>query len=198
LQLTLFSIKFKETEHFKELPMPGFNVNPYGGGYSASGPSNTLEVRRKHRWVFESLGRGNAPWRPNELLNLQSAARPSFKFNVADKHHNQEVVYYAGKQEWDPITLTWYDIEQNPDISAGLYVWLNTVVDMISIGVQPPSNYKKDAVLKMINGLGTSTESWNMVGTWPETLNWQELDYSANELMTCEASLKYDRAVKTA
>lgn len=177
--------------------MPGFNINPYGGGYSASGPSNTLEVRRKHRWVFESIGRGNTPWRPNELLNLQTASRPSFKFSSADKHHNQEVVYYAGKQEWDPIDLSWYDVEQNPNISLGVYQWLTTVVDMFTIGVQPPSFYKKDAVLKLINGLGVENEAWNMVGTWPIELKWNELDYAANDLLTCNTTMKYDRAVKT-
>ena len=52
--------------------------------------------------------------------------------------------------------------------------------------------------MTMLNGQGGVTEAWTMYGTWPETINWQELDYSANELMTCEASLKYDRAVKTA
>jgi hypothetical protein len=176
--------------------MPGFNVT--GAGGDGRGPVNTLEIRRKHRWVFATLGRGSGAWRPEELLNLQSAARPSFKFTSADKHHNQEVIYYAGKQEWEPVTLTWYDAEQSPDISAGLYQWLNTVCDLGTINVAVPSQYKREGKLTMLNGQGGVSEAWTMYGTWPETINWQELDYSANELMTCQATMKYDRALRTA
>lgn len=192
--------------------MPGFNIQDYQGGYSGDGPYNTVEIRRKHRWVFRTLGRGgNAAsgtgaaggndWKPAALLQLQTASRPSFKFNVAEKHHNQEVAYYAGKQEWDPVTLLWYDAEQNPDISQEMYVWLNSVVDLTqgnNLTVAPPAAYKRTARLEMLNGAGKTTEAWQMLGAWPETFNWQELDYSANDLMACESSMKYDRAVKTA
>lgn len=190
--------------------MPGFNIQNYAGGYSVDGPSNSLEIRRKHRWVFRTLGRGpNAAsaagaaggnnWSNAALLNLQNAARPSFKFNTADKHHNQEVIYYAGKQEWDPVTLHWYDAEQNPDISDEIYQWLNSVVDLTqgnNLTVAPPVAYKRTARLEMLNGAGVTTEQWDMLGCWPETCNWQELDYSASDLMSCEASMRYDRAVK--
>jgi len=37
-------------------------------------------------------------------------------------HHNQEVAKFAGKQEWDPVNLVWYDVEQNPDVSKGICV----------------------------------------------------------------------------
>ena len=178
--------------------MPGFNINQYLGGENSNAPTHTYETRRKHRWVFEALGLGTGQWRPNELLVLRSASRPSFKFNTADMHHNQEVVYFAGKQEWDPVTMVWYDVEQNPNISQRIYDWLSSVVTLAcgKLPVQAPNNYKRDATLSMTNGVGAPSETWNMVGTWPETMNWQDLDYSASEIMTCEVSMRYDRAVK--
>lgn len=178
--------------------MPGFNINQYLGGINSSAPTHTTETRRKHRWVFETLGRGAGQWRPNELLLLRSASRPSFKFSTADMHHNQEIAYFAGKQEWDPITISWYDAEQ-PNISQGLYDWLTSVVTLegSNLPVTAPNFYKREATLKMLDGVGNSTEAWTMVGTWPETCNWQDLDYSASDIMSCEASMRYDRAVKT-
>lgn len=179
--------------------MPGFNINPFGGGYgdSAQGPSNTIEVRRKHRWVFETLGRGaSGQFSQSELLVLQSASRPSFKFEEPEMHHNQEVVRFAGKQDWDPITLVWYDVEQDPDISRGIYHWIETVVNMQSIAVSHPRFYKRTAALLMLDGSGQTTEQWSMMGTWPSAVNWQELDYTSTDLMTCEATMRYDRAVR--
>lgn len=179
--------------------MPGFNINPFGGGYSGddgNSPSNTVEVRRKHRWVFETIGRGTGQWSAKELLVLQSASRPSFKFEEPEMHHNQEVARFAGKQDWDPVTLVWYDVEQDPDISRGVYHWLETVVNMQTINVAHPRNYKRTAQLSMIDGSGQTNETWTMNGTWPSAINWQELDYTSTDLMTCEATMRYDRAVR--
>lgn len=177
--------------------MPGFNIAPFGGGYSNQGPSNTTEIRRKHRWVFEVLGRGAGTFSQSELLFLQSASRPSFKFEEPEMHHNQEVARFAGKQDWEPVTLVWYDAQQDPDISRGIYMWLETVVNMQSIAVAHPRFYKREASLLMIDGAGATNERWQMMGTWPSAINWQELDYTATDLQTLEATMRYDRAIRT-
>ena len=168
-----------------------------GGGFSAAGPSNTIEIRRKHRWVFETLGRGTGVFNQAELLVLQSASRPSFKFEEPEMHHNQEVARFAGKQDWDPVTLVWYDVEQVPDVSRGIYHWIETVVNMQSIAVNHPRFYKRVAALLLLDGTGQATEEWQMFGTWPSSVNWQELDYTSTDLLTIEATMRYDRAVRT-
>jgi hypothetical protein len=175
--------------------MPGFNILG-GDGFSASGPSNTVEVRRKHRWVFETLGRGTGLFQQSELLVLQSASRPSFKFEEPEMHHNQEVARFAGKQDWDPVTMVWYDVQQNPDISRGIYHWLETVVNMLTIKVNAPVNYKRTAGLRTLDGTGQQGERWTMYGTWPAAINWQELDYTSTDLLTCECTMRYDRAIR--
>lgn len=171
--------------------MPGFNVNGAG-----EGPSNMIEIRRKHRWQFSVLGRGANSFTQSELLVLQSAARPSFKFEEPEMHHNQEVAYFAGKQSWDPVTLVWYDVQQQPDVSAGIYNWIETVVAMDKIQVSHPAKYKKTAELDMLDGAGNVTETWVMYGTWPQACNWQELDYTSTDLQTIEATMRFDRAIR--
>jgi hypothetical protein len=111
--------------------------------------------------------------------------------------HQQEKVYYAGKQEWENISLTWYDIEQNPNVSQGLYVWLETVCRLDTISVNHPLHYKKPATLKMVDGGGMTSETWNMYGCWPVSFNWQELDYANDAILTCEATMRYDRATRS-
>jgi len=155
--------------------MPGFNVVNAGGG---GGPSNTVEVRRAHRWVFETLG----PVAPNVLLLLQSAQRPSFSFEEPEMHHNQEKVYFAGKQSWEPISLVWYDGEQSPDVSEAVY-------NVAAVNV-----YKAEASLQVQDGQGAPNERWEMYGVWPQAVNYQELNYTSTDLMTVEATMRYDRA----
>lgn len=172
--------------------IPGFNVIGLGG----EGPSNVSEIRRKHRWEFRVIGRGTGEFAPEELVYLQSASRPSFKFEEPEMHHNQEVSRFAGKQDWDPITLVWYDVQQQPDVSAGIYKWIETVVNMSVIKVSHPTKYKRVSELAMLDGAGDATEIWRLYGTWPQACNWQELDYTSTDLQTIEATMRFDRAVR--
>lgn len=176
--------------------MPGFNINGGGAEADGNGPSNTIEVRRKHRWLFSVLKRGPRDFSNQARLTLQSASRPSFKFEEPEMHHNQEVVRFAGKQDWDPVTLVWYDVQQNNDNSAEIYAWIESVVNMKTIQVAHPISYKQIARLEMTDGFGFSTETWTMYGTWPQACNWQELDYTSTDLQTIEATMRYDRAIR--
>ncbi len=112
-------------------------------------------------------------------------------------HHNQEKASFAGKSSWEPITLVWYDSEQNPDVSKGIYQWIETVLNMSSMVVAAPVNYKRTASLAMLDGAGQPTERWMLYGTWPKEGNWQELNYTANDIMTIEVSMSIDRAIRT-
>lgn len=173
--------------------MPGFNI----GGFGVLGqPSNVVEPRRTHRWVFISIGRGEQQFTRAELLLLKTAARPKGKYGEAVLHHNQEQVYFAGKTEWDPIELTWYDTEQNPDVSLGVYKWFGTVSNLPTANVGHPATYKRTASLAMLNGVGLLSEGWTMYGTWPQDVDWKGLDYSSNEIQTCVVKMRYDRALR--
>lgn len=165
--------------------MPGFRID------EAQGVSNVTESRRKHRWVFAVLG---PTWTREGLLYLKTAMRPKFTLEEPTLHHDQEQAWYAGKQTWDPITLTWYDMENDPDISSTVYAWLNTVVTINAAEVATPAAYKVDANLEMTNGVGQATETWVLHGTWPKEVNWGDLSYEDTEIATCEAIVRFDRA----
>lgn len=176
--------------------MPGFTI---GGSPSNQQKSNVAETRRKHRWVFSKLGDLLGP---RELVYLQKAQRPQFKFNEVVMHHDQEEAYFAGKQQWEPINFSWYDVEQNPDVSARLWAWLGVVNPTLAslnetTCVNAPNVYKKQAQLEMTgncDGIGNPTERWVFYGLWPREMNWQELDYEANEILRIDVVGRYDKA----
>lgn len=175
--------------------MPGFNIG--GGGGDGQDPSNVTEMRRKHRWTFQLLG--NQILSP-AVLYLQKAARPNFKLEEAIMHHDQEQVYFAGKQSWEPINITFYDAEQSPDVSLEVFKWVTLVIpsglDQSGgrVTVSTPATYKQPSNLVMIDGTGATTEFWSLKGSWPVTTNWGELDYTSSEIQLIEISVRYDRA----
>jgi len=73
---------------------------------------------------------------------------------------------------------------------------LNTVCDLATATVAAPVNYKKQATLEMIGAAGNTTETWTMCNAWPKEVNWGDLDYTATDIVTIEATLRYDRAMK--
>ena len=178
--------------------MPGFVIGGQGGGAPFGAPSNVQETRRRHRWVFETLADGSFPGGRAVLLLLQKAARPNFILEEPVLHHNQEQAYFAGKQSWNPIELTWYDGEQPADVSAAIFGWVNSVVSITGVTVNIPSVYKKDSNLRMLDGAGSSTEHWRMFGCWPKEVNWQDLDYMDTEIQTVVVTMRYDRANRVA
>lgn len=175
--------------------MPGFNI---AGANSARQKSNITEIRRKFRWAWTQLGQVLGP---RDLVYLQSCQRPAFNLEENEMHHNQEVVYFAGKQTWNEMSFTFYDAELDPDVSSRLASWITTVVTSWSTGaaetsVARPSAYKADGTLEMLDGAGAPTERWRIYGIWPKETNWGDLDYTDNSLALVEVTARIDRAIK--
>ena len=80
--------------------MPGFAINNTDESQSKD---YKAEFHRQHRWRITNFSQSNI-LNPREFLYLAKAARPSFKVEAAEVHHDQEVAYFAGKQTWDNIT----------------------------------------------------------------------------------------------
>ena len=173
--------------------MPGFRIGGNQGcGDDSQPPFNTVEPKRKHRWVFRNIGTLDYSF----LVFLLKCNRPKFTFEKAEMHHNQEVAYFAGRQKWDTLKMTFYDVEQ-PDSSQGLWNWLQTVVNIKTACVADPSVYKlNDSNLEVIDGMGQPVEQWSLYGAWPADINWQELDYGSNDILQCDVEVSYDRAMR--
>lgn len=181
--------------------MPGFSINNTS---SQNSKYNKAEIRRKHRWRV-ATGAGFTD-NPRDWLYLQKAQRPQFKFQEAVMHHDQEQAYFAGKQEWEPISMTFYDVEGGDgsvnDISTQLYNWIGGRSNSRSVGViadaevRIPESYKLDLVLQMTAADGSATETWTLYGAWPREVNWQDLSYEDTNLQLIDVTVRYDRAEK--
>ncbi len=178
--------------------MPGFNIN----SGSPDQPGARSEPRRQHRWLV-TLTIDNEQF----SVYLKKATRPEFSLNAVEMHHNQEVSYHVGKQTWNELTLEFYDIEVDPDISAKIFEWVNggsnsPIISGLAsasetVNVNPASTYKATvAEVQMLDGSGNPTETWKYHNVWPIKTNWNELDFSSDEIMLVTVNCRYDRATK--
>jgi hypothetical protein len=175
--------------------MPGFKIN---GGDANTEKSNVAEFRRKHRW---RVTRGDSDPKNEDFIYLKSASRPSFKFSPAEFHHDQEKAFLAGKQEWDPIELVFYDSvgrgSDGPDITSVMYEWIKSVCNIDLAICSLPSQYKKTLIIQSTDAFGDALETWTLYGAWPVSSNWNNLDYSANDIQEVNISIQFDRALQT-
>jgi len=172
--------------------MPGFNIGGSGGEQIISGPNSVSEPRRTYRWIFETLDGMNQ----NALVYLKTCSRPNVTLEPIEMHHNQERAWFAGRTNWEAISMNWYDIEQDLDTSQSIYDWLEVTTQIPDANVSLPSTYKKKGKLQMTDHEGSAKETWELHNCWPTNVNWNELDYSTNDIVLISVSMRYDRAVR--
>lgn len=158
--------------------------------------------KRRFRWVLY-LGDGQEFWW------AKMAGRPSLTVEETEIHHLHERHMISGKPTWDSVSMTVYDCKFRGDYSSAeksLHDWLNSVWKF-SKEVNPTTGtyafmdmgdmdqeYKQDMTLKMLDGHGGVMETWWLLGSWPSTVNWGEVDYSSSDTADVDITVRFDRA----
>lgn len=145
--------------------------------------ANEYEPKRKFQWVVEIDG--------IDSFTAFSAARP--------KRNNEPVVidyinqkrYVAGKTEFETFDLEFKD-PIAPSQTQKLYQWLRLVHDTPTGRMGYASFYKKNFTLKMLDGPGNVVEKWNIIGAFPTAVDFGELNYGDNEVMTVKVTIRMD------
>jgi hypothetical protein len=161
-------------------------------GFDFGLDSSDTCFKRKNRWLFTLYGISADASSINALPPTR-ANRPSLSFKEIEVQHVTETIMLPGKPDWKPITLVLYDLrkEKNP-----VFEWIKEIYDAKE-GIYRPSSerYKKpNAKLEMFDGCGGVIETWTLESVWAQNIEFGELDMSSGEVMTCDLTLRYDRA----
>ena len=155
--------------------------------------------KRKHRWLFELYNISGDPAISRALPPLK-ASRPNLQFKELEAQHVSETVYFPGKPDWKPITVSLYDtnILKNP-----VYEWIKKYYDPEQGEIIPSSEFVPfaqrtikvaEARLKLLSGCGKVIEQWVFENVWPQSVEFGELDMGQSEVVTIDLTLRYDRA----
>lgn len=112
-------------------------------------------------------------------------------------------VYVPGKSTYDTISLSFYEYIQDEknatghtDKSAGaiLYAWQQKIHNAKS-GVQgAKKNIAKNVAIVQIDGNGNAVRVWNVYHAWPTTVEFGNLDSTADEIQEVNVTLRFDWA----
>lgn len=162
-----------------------------------------LCFKRQMRYAF--LIEGISMFGGLNALVCHKAQRPNLSFKEMNFEHLTETIYMPGKPEWKPVQITLYDT-WNPakgiDKSNPVYTWIRSFYwgDTGTFGFAAQNanpgadQFKKTAYLNMYDGAGCLVEAWQFDNAWPQDINFNEVDYSSNDVMSIDITLRYDRA----
>lgn len=122
-----------------------------------------------------------------------TVGRPNVNFNQVEVHSYNSRSYYAGKAEWQPVTLTVRDDVTN-SVSALVGAQIQKQMNFFDQTVPlAASNYKFGMLVHTLDGGNDVVlEEWEFEGCFVETVNYMTFDYSSADAMTIEMSVRFD------
>lgn len=151
--------------------------------------------KRKYRWMFTLPGVAGDPNPSANVLPPSKASRPNLTFKEIEAQHISETIYFPGKPDWKPISITLYDNKNNYN---PVFEYIRNYYDPSFVGkgnFKYSSNLKiPKAKLELYSGCGNPIESWVFENVWPQQIEFGELDMSESGVVTVDLTLRYDRA----
>ena len=157
--------------------------------------------KRQFRWMFTVngiIGDISSSGESLKCLPPEKSARPNISFKEMNVQHLNEEVFYPAKPDWKPITVTVFDLklDEHP-----IWTWLTQLYDpqagtynVPNVGKGPLKGFIRQCSLILVDGCGSTLESWVYEDCWPQAVNFQTLDMTQNGVVMCEITLRYARA----
>jgi len=189
---------------------PGGSNNPVaanplarnmGLGNLASG---NVVFKRKYRWTMQLKTHCDTQEIPEYYV--KTANRPQLDIEETEINFLHGKFWIPGKGTWNALTITFYDVSDLGNANNGLFGWLATTYNFTDpVGLHlstlrgPDGNYVSggygcDGILQLYDGCGVPLERWTLLGMWPQSINFGELDYTSSDECTIEVTTRYDSA----
>lgn len=192
--------------------MPGFNIKFSGscndgpsipGAIDYIGPDIYVETARVHRYALEVF----TPFGTKDsgiLLYLSKCTRPTPEIDEIVIHNGQDEIYRPGKNRWQPMEFTFYEVLKESDINSPpdrsetaemmFQLWANKAIKLARSSGFGPNDFCSDAQLDMLNGVGSSIWTYHIYRAWPIKVSPKDLNYSNSDLSEISVTMRFDKA----
>ncbi len=157
-----------------------------------------LQPVLKNRWEVNFLGFAGDP----DPLHVQviSMDRPKLEFAEIELDRYNSKAYVAGKHSFQPINMV-FEFDTGGTVAKSLQDQLNLQQSIIGNFPAPRlpaaiggAVYKFAIRSTLLDGNDTALEAWIMEGCYIASVDYENLDYSANESLKVNLSIRFDQA----
>ena len=124
---------------------------------------------------------------------IKSSAKPSIANGEITLDHINVQRYVKGKSVWNTIAVSLYDAIV-PSGAQKVMDWIRLHHESATGRDGYSSYYKKLIYLRQLSPLGERIEEWQLHGTYIVDANFGTLDWSSEEVVNIELTLRYDWA----
>jgi hypothetical protein len=170
---------------------------------NAGGQQGLLMPKLQYRFRVNFLNFGTDV-STNELTKqVIDVTRPSVSFGEITIPIYNSTMYLAGRHEWQPITINIRD-DATGGVSELVGQQLQKQMDFAEqASAATGQDYKFQTNIEILDGgNGNSApvilETWEVYGCFLQGANYNNLAYSANEVVTIQLAIRFDNAVQVA
>ena len=159
------------------------------------------EAKRKYRYILDVGKTGFASY---ESWVVQKVNRPSFSISETTHAYLNHQFYFPGRLTWENVSFSVVDAV-NRDSTAILMGWLaasgyrlpkNASAEKSRGTISKGSSIMK-CLISAIDADGNTVDTWQLHNAWILSANLGEYDYTSDDLMSIDVTLKYDYATYT-
>ena len=157
-----------------------------------------LQPKLKNRWRVNFLGIAGDP----DPLRVQAITfdRPKLEFAEIELDRYNSKAYVAGKHSFQPINVVFED-DVGGLVTKSVQDQLNLQQSIIGNFPAPRlpaaiggAIYKFAIRAEMLDGNDTPLEAWIIEGCYISSVDYENLDYAANESMKINLVIRFDQA----
>ena len=161
------------------------NLNYYSEN-DMFGESTSWEPKKAHQFI---MSMGDIP-----AYLIKASAKPSMTNGEIALDHINTQRYVKGKSVWNSIAVTLYDAIV-PSGAQSVMEWVRLHHESATGRDGYSSFYKKQVTLHQLSPLGEVVEEWKLNGTYILDSNFGSLDWSTEDVVMIEMTLRYDWAL---
>ena len=147
---------------------------------------NKFEPKRNYRWVLAIEG--------IDAFLVSETQRPTISIGDTKIDFINSYRNIAGKLSFSDISVKLHD-PIAPSGAQQVMEWIRTHYESVSGRAGYADFYKRDLQLKMLDPVGTVVELWDIKGAFITQANYGTLQYSSDDIMTIDLTLKIDNCV---
>lgn len=125
---------------------------------------------------------------------VKASAKPSMTNGEIALDHINVQRYVKGKSVWNTITVSMYDAIV-PSGAQAVMEWVRLHHESATGRDGYSTFYKKNITLQQLSPLGEVIEEWSLKGAFITESNFGQLDWSTEEVVMIEMTLRYDYAL---
>jgi hypothetical protein len=150
------------------------------------------EPKRKNRFTLEF---------PTELgiesYLVQTSGKPSIEINSVEIPYMNTSTWVAGRYKWGTMDIQFIDVI-GPSTTQKIMEWIRLHAESATGRMGYAIGYKKNLVLKALDPTGGEVEKWTLIGCLITNGNFDDYDYSADDLSTVKITIQPDRCLLNA